>query len=111
MKTDADCWLDLAHRLGIEIIAPFNLELSGVRVKFTALLPQFGAPAGMVVDADWSNIDPHQSSLLAAGYGFSCVGPGDPTDLDDPEQMAATREMLADWGWSGASPKPDWLAE
>ena len=82
----------VAHRLGIDIIAPFNVELSGAKMQFTALLPQFGAPAGMVVDADWNTIQPHQSSLLAAGYGFSCVEP--------PEADANIDEMLSDWGWS-----------
>ena len=111
MSAEADYWLDLAHRLGIEVIAPIEIELSGVQAPFTALLPQFGAPAGMVVDADWNAIEPHQSALVAAGYGYSCVGAGDLAELDDPEVIASTREMLADWGWSSASPKPDWLED
>lgn len=101
MSTDAENWIVVAHRLGIDIIAPFNVELSGVKMQFTALLPQFGAPAGMVVDADWDTIRPHQSSLLAAGYGFSCVEP--------PGSDANFDEMLSDWGWSSPLPKPDWL--
>ena len=106
MTTDVDCWLDFARRLGIEIVAPFDLELDGVQMHFTALLPQFGAPAGMVVDADWDVIKPHQSSLLAAGYGFSCVGPGKPAD-----DVSDGNEMLSDWGWTTASPKPGWLRD
>jgi len=103
MTTDADYWLGLASRLGIEIVAPFNLELAGVKMHFTALFPQFGAPAGMVVDADWAAIQPHQSSLLAAGYGFSCAAP--------PKPDANIDEMLSDWGWSSPLPKPDWLKD
>jgi len=101
MATDAENWIVVARRLGIEIVAPFNVELSGAQAQFTALLPQFGAPAGMVVDADWATIQPHQSSLRAAGYGYSCVEP--------PEPDANIDEMLSDWGWSASSPKPDWL--
>jgi hypothetical protein len=104
MKTDADRWLDLAHRLGIEIVAPFNVELAGVQMHFTALLPQFGATSGMVIDANWVVIEPHLTSFLAAGYGFSCVGPGDAAD-----DIVDAHEMLSDWGWTSASPKPDWL--
>jgi len=103
METDAENWKALAHRLGIDIIAPFDVELSGVQMHFTALLPQFGAPAGMVIDTDWTAIEPHQSSLRAAGYGFACVEPGDPTDI------ISAQEMLSDWGWTSTSPKPDWL--
>jgi len=87
-------------------VAPFNLELDGVQMHFTALLPQFGAPAGMVVDADWNVIAPHRHRLLAAGYGFSCVGPGEPTD-----DVLDGSEMLSDWGWTSASPKPAWLGD
>jgi len=101
MTTDAENWMAVAHRLGINIIAPFNVELSGVQTQLTALLPQFGASAGMVVDADWDTIQQHQSSLLAAGYGFSCVEPPEPDESID--------EMLSDWGWSSPLPKPDWL--
>ena len=100
MTTDAENWIVVADRLGIDVIAPFVVELSGVQTQFTALLRQFGAPAGMVVDRDWNNIQPHQSSLLAASYGFSCVGPPSPDGGID---------MLSDWGWTSPLPKPDWL--
>jgi len=101
MTTEAENWMALAHRLGIDIISPFDVELAGIQRQFTALLPQFGAPAGMVVDAGWDAIEPHQSDLLAAGYGFSCV--------EAPESDENVDEMLSDWGWSSPLPKPDWL--
>ena len=106
MNTDVERWLDFAHSLGIEIVAPFLLELDGVQMHFTALLPQFGAPAGMVVDADCDVLWPHRKELLAAGYGLSCVGPCEPAD-----DVADGNEMLSDWGWSSASPKPNWLRD
>jgi hypothetical protein len=104
MKSEARCWLDLGKRLGIEVVAPFELSLAGVQVHFTALLPQFGAPRGMVVDSDSETIWQHRKELSAAGYGFSCVGCDDSQDNLDP-----AREMLSDWGWSSDLPKPDWL--
>jgi hypothetical protein len=109
MSTDAQHWLELGWRLGIEVIAPVELDLAGVKADFTALLPQFGAPAGMIVDADWAKIEPHTSALLAAGYAYSCVDGREAADFDDPEVLACTGEMLADWGWSSDSAKPEWL--
>ena len=109
MNTDEHRWLEFGRRLGIEVQAPVEIQLGSTRARFTALLPQFGAPAGMIVDAKWETIEPHQSALRAAGYGFSCVSAGDPSRLDDPERLASAREMLADWTWTSASPKPDWL--
>jgi hypothetical protein len=109
MSNDTDHWLELGRRLGIEVIAPVEIELEGEKARFTALLPQFGAPSGMILDADWEVIEPHKSALLAAGYGYSCVGARDAAAFDDPETLDVTGEMLADWGWSSASPKPEWL--
>lgn len=103
MGNDADYWLEIGRRLGIEVVAPANLKVSGVEARFTALLPQFGGEAGMIVDANWSAIEPHASALTAAGYGFSCVGAGDATNPD------SAIEMLADWGWTSVEPKPAWL--
>lgn len=103
MKSASECWRELGSRLGIDVIAPYELELDGVRAQFTALLPQFGAQRGMIVDADYDVIQPHRRSLLAAGFGYSCV------ELDDDALEDPPVEMLADWGWSSPSPKPDWL--
>ena len=103
MSTDADYWLDVGRQLGIEVIAPCRLVLSGVETRFTALLPQFGGAVGMVVDADWSAIAPHASALSAAGYGYSCVAAGDASG-------APPTDMLADWGWTSSQTKPEWLA-
>jgi hypothetical protein len=109
MSKDSCHWLELGRRFGIEVIAPVEIELAGAKAQFAALLPQFGAPSGMIVDADWKVIEPHKSALLSAGYGYSCVVAGDPAEFNDPEILAIAGEMLADWGWSSASPKPEWL--
>jgi hypothetical protein len=103
MGKDADYWLAIGRRLEIEVVAPVDLELAGVQARFTALLPQFGGPAGMIVDANWSAIEPHASALTAAGYGYSCVEAGDAANANLPIAM------LADWGWTSSAPKPGWL--
>jgi hypothetical protein len=102
MGTEAEYWLEVGRRLGIEVVAPVSLVLSGVEARFTALMPQFGGTAGIVVDADWNAIAHHASALSAAGYGYSCVDAGD-ASADLPIGM------LADWGWTSAQPKPEWL--
>jgi hypothetical protein len=109
MESDANYWRELGRRLGVTVVAPVEIELFGSKATFTALLPDFGAPCGMVVDADWGMIEPHESALLAAGYGFSCVSAGNVAYFDDPEAIESVCEMLADWSWSSASPKPNWL--
>ena len=111
MESDTDYWREFGRRLGIEVVAPAEVQLAGATARFSALLPQFGGPAGMIVDADWEVIEPHKSALLSAGYGFSCVGAGNLRDLQNPEILASAREMLADWGWSSSAPEPDWLTE
>ncbi len=103
-------WRELGRFFGIEVITPLEIELSGVKVRFTALLPQFGAAKGLIVDANWDAIAPHESALLNAGYGFSCVGAGDPNRFDKPDETNSAREMLVDWGWTDAAPAPEWLA-
>jgi len=103
METEAEHWLDLGKRLGIEVIAPFELEVASLQLRFTALLPQFGAPRGMIVDSDSDALWSHRKELIAAGYGYSCVEGSGPADFN------VEREMLTDWGWSSEAPKPDWL--
>jgi hypothetical protein len=99
----ADFWRQLGNHLGIEVVSPFVFESDQGLVEFTALLPQFGAPRGMVVDGDWEVMGPHADALSDAGYGFSCCEGGEYDDNDPP------LDMLRDWGWSGTAPKPDWL--
>ena len=103
MVCDTDVWKRQAERLSIEIVAPFKLPFADTEVSFAALLPQFGAPKGMVVDRDWDALEPFADSLSEAGYGYSCVEPG--------HDLQSLKEMLADWGWSSDEPAPSWLRE
>jgi hypothetical protein len=109
VESDVIYWREFGRSLGVEVLAPVEIELAGARARFTALLPQFGAPNGMLVDADWDAISPHKSALLKAGYGFSCVGAGDSSRFDDPEGIESARKMLGDWGWTNTASEPDWL--
>ena len=96
-------WLAVAADLGVQIIAPYTVELGECHVTFAALFPQFGGPSGIVADPEWSVIKPYVALLALAGFRYSCV------DLSgsNHENM---REMLTDWGWTGAPEnKPGWL--
>jgi hypothetical protein len=103
MAVEHESWRSIAEALGVQAISPFDLTIDGARVIFTALLPQFGGSAGMIVDPDWSIIEPHANALIREGYGYSCISIAGslPPDMQG---------VLADWGWNGpAEEKPDWL--
>jgi hypothetical protein len=103
MTDEAGCWREIGLRLGVEVIAPARIRLAGSEARFTALLPQFGAASGMIVDAEWSAIEPHCAALNEAGYGYSCMA------LDDATGAETVVETLSDWGWTDTAPKPNWL--
>jgi hypothetical protein len=103
MISQGEHWHRLAERLDILVIAPFSINLNGNAGAFTAMLPQFGGAAGMVVDPEWSAIEPFEVALIEAGYGFSCVA------LDEDCADASAKEMLSDWSWNGTGEKPLWL--
>jgi hypothetical protein len=104
MTSEAECWLNLGRRLGVEVVAPIEVRVGGDQMHFTALLPQFGAPLGMLVDSDSDLMWGRRDELVAARYGFSCV-----VCTESEIDLESVREMLADWGWSSDQPKPDWL--
>ena len=92
MISEIDSWRSIAATLGVKVISPVNLTVDGAYLTFTALLPQFGFAAGMIIDPDWSVIEPHTHALLEAGYGFSCVSIGGRT----PKSIDYVQDMLRD---------------
>ena len=109
MDKDIIYWREVGRFFNIEMIAPVEIELAGIIVCFTALLPQFGSANGMIVDADCDIFTQHEPTLLDAGYGFSCVGTGELDSLTMPEEKEAICEMLVDWGWTDTAPEPEWF--
>ena len=103
MLMQVNHWNVIGRRLGIQVVAPACVNLHGKSSNFVALLPQFGATNGIVVDPAWSVIAPHKYALLEAGYGFSCLA------LDEISDDTSMIEMLTDWGWNGIGDKPIWL--
>lgn len=80
-------WRAAAEREGFEVIAPCEVVLSdGSALRATALV-KVGPPQGMIVDPEWSALQPYSERLLADGFGYSVVTIGD-EDLSD---------MIRDW--------------
>jgi hypothetical protein len=102
MSNPADNWRELASRLGVQVIAPASIPIGNRSALFAALLPQFGAKHGMIAHPDWEAISPHADTLARLGYGFSAV------EIDGDLDDESAKEMLRDWGWSAAEPKPSW---
>lgn len=103
MVAQPELWKQLAERLGIVTVAPFDREIRGQSIRFAALLPQFGGSAGLVADPRWEAIEPYVEALTEAGFGYSAV------TLDETIDDESARDMLRDWKWSGVAEAPDWL--
>src|SRR3982751_5214332 len=100
MSEQTDRWCALASRLGFNVTAPATIRVGDDDLTFTGLLPQFGGRSGMIVDPHWEAIGPHAAAFTKLGYGFSSV---ELTEDLDPE---SSKEMLREWGWTAAEPKP-----
>ncbi len=101
-------WLAIAEKMRLRIrqIAPSALGLPH-RLEKLIVLESFGAENGIVLFPPGTKIGPLGDEIVARGFGYSVVSPG---DLNSSEGREAIREMLRDWGWSGPSEEaPDWL--
>lgn len=100
----------VCERLQIEVVVPFSIDLaSGSTIHAQALLPQLGAPNGMIVVNRFPELHGSSRTLIELGYGYSC--------LSEPKSSAEVRiedyiEMFSEWGWSStAGSKPVWWIE
>ena len=96
------------RELGLVIRAPFVLALpSGKQLAATALLPQLGAPKGMIVVSSYDVLRGSVEELGENGYGYSVLDeplPGEEYEID------SFREMFLDWGWNASCEgRPDWM--
>jgi hypothetical protein len=103
-------WIKAAEILGFEVIAPYSATLaSGTKVIASALVKGFGAPNGMLLVTDYSQVRSHLAALEESGYGFSVLEEPESTDPFDVEEFA---EILRDWGWAGRKEdQPIWFSE
>ena len=102
----SDYWQAAGNRYGFRVLAPYTLLLGETSVSVAALLPDFGAPRGMLLTSDYASLQPYLSAIRLAGYGFSVL---------DPNSFEPNRgdiiDLLIDWGWSGAGTEPSWLSK
>jgi hypothetical protein len=99
-------WADAGKKLGIRVVAPFDLVVGGKAYRFPAFLPHFGGPRGMVVLAYESFFQ--EKGRVASESGLFCSG------LASEGYLAFSKahfiETLLDWGYFGPdSEKRGWM--
>ena len=105
-KTLVSAWAEAASNLGLDIVAPFIVDLGAERITVDVLLRDFGARLGMIIVSDYEVIAPFAERLVGAGFGYSAMSV-DSAELYTRDDF---RDVLEDWGWSGAPEKrPIWL--
>ena len=66
-------WQLAGDRFGFRAITPYLLSLDKAVIAVDALLPDFGAPNGMLLVTDYDLLKPHLQEIQSAGYGFSVL--------------------------------------
>ena len=96
------------RELGLVMEAPFLLVLrSGKQLAATALLPQLGAPKGMIVVSSYDVLRGSVNELVENGYAYSVLA--EPRPVEEYE-IESFREMFQDWGWNAnCEGRPDWM--
>lgn len=94
------------QELGMTIVVPFLLTVrEGIQINAQALLPELGAPNGMIIVNHHDELRGVASELPSMGYGYSVLDEPLPTEDFD---LASYVEMFSDWGWgkiNGREPK------
>lgn len=96
------------QELGLSIVVPFPCTVGdGIQINAQALLPQLGAPNGMIIVNHYDELHGMASDLSAMGYGYSVLD--EPLPSEDYD-LGSHIEMFSDWGWSNVNErKPDWM--
>jgi hypothetical protein len=95
--------------LALGIVTPFELVTDcGTEIKAVALLPQLGAPNGMLIFHDSSELLGCGTVLVEMGYGYSVLGGGGVDEFD----LESYKDMFRDWGWGRPEDPtaPSWIA-
>ena len=94
-------WQRAAEELKIEIQVPFKLEApDGALYEFACLLPQFGAPHGMLLDVRYEQCA--ADAAAKAEYGFSYMD----AETRVPFDLSGYVDCLHDWGWASDQQRP-----
>ena len=101
-------WQAASDDLGIRVTIPWALELSDGRVHtFVALVHEFGAERGMLIDTpEGIRASMHELNASAREYGYSGI-----SGLYLTYARERYIEALNDWGWAGSGPPPSRYGE
>ena len=104
--TQGTHFIPLLRALGVAVEAPFHLppDAQNARAEFTAFLPHFGGPKGMVFDIGGINDSDKRARIAqTAGLYYSSLNARAETSEAD------VRATLDDWGFCGPPDlQPSW---
>ena len=103
-------WQKAMLDLGLDIVAPFKLQLQGdIKLCAVFLVKDFGAPKGTLVFTNYNEIGPFRSELHQLGYTASVFDR--PSD-EEEYKIEDFISLLCDWGWSGdPNAVPEWVVD
>jgi len=81
----------LQKKFNLEVETPFSLKFQGKTHTFQCLIRGYGATNGMIIDENWSLIEPIANDIVSIGYGFSYF------DIKETS-IEGFQEVLDDWG-------------
>ena len=105
MENIVKAWQMAADDLGLDIQAPYEVDLSnGEKITAPVLISNFGGEKGMLILTDDDVFWKHHETLTDRGFGVSVSEETTPYDRDE------FIDMLSDWGWEGGPDnRPVWL--
>lgn len=105
-------WLQTCNKLGVDITAPYVIEVDGKTVKYLAFLPDYGGAKGTVIcPMDLPKVGPDENLRKIArlkGFFVSSINVSPYAKGNVNEKVF--QEMLEDWGYYGSEEKrPSWF--
>jgi hypothetical protein len=96
------------QELGLNILVPFSLTMrDGIQINAQPLLPQLGAPNGIIIVKRFDELRGLASELNTIGYGYSVMS--EPL-ISEQFDLNSHIELFSDWGWGNDNERtPDWM--
>lgn len=76
----------------LDLDSPYSITINGKEHIFQCLIRGYGAINGIIIDEDYSKVEPVIEEIKKRGFGYSCF------KIDDPTNMDGFEEVLDDWG-------------
>lgn len=94
----SNLWIKAAAELGIEVVAPFELEVGDKHFVYPVLVRHFGGPNGALLII-LGAADEEQLLEAARSRGYYCSLGNAGTQI--PYNAESFKDILNDWGWHG----------